>query len=103
MLPVPLHNEVVDVDGLAAMDVGRNYGILAQETNRAHAHSVDASPIDFAALNGGGKVRPGVAESSGQILSDAALRQPLGDCFEQVDVWADPLAALAFQRTGCIR
>ena len=45
--------------------------------------------MNFAAFDGLAEVQATCAESARRILPDAADRQPLGDCFQQVDVRAE--------------
>ena len=45
--------------------------------------------MNFAAFDGLAEVQATCAESARRILPDAAGRQPLGDCFQKVDVRAE--------------
>ena len=81
MAPVPLDDEIVDVDGLAVTDIRPDDGILLEQPNRSDTRIVDVGPVNFAAFDRFAEVRAGGAESARRILPDATRRQPLSDCF----------------------
>ena len=97
MAPVPVDDEVADVDSLAVMDVRPDHGIFLEETNRSDTRIVDVGPMNFAVFNGFAEVRAGGAESARCILPVATPRQPLGDCFQQVDVRTEIASASPHQ------
>ena len=79
------------------MGARRVDGIFLEEPNRSGTRIIDAGPMNFAAVDRFAAVRAGGGESARRILTDATRRQPLGDCFKQVDVRAEVASARPHQ------
>ena len=71
------------------MGVRPDDGIFLEEANRSDTRIVDVGPMHFAAFDGFAEVQATCTESARRILPDAAGRQPIGDCFQKVDVRAE--------------